>query len=404
MQARSLLRFPGLKNKRPPEATVSMHLVDTTVFYSPTSGGVKRYLTAKQAWLRANTGWRHTLLVPGEVEHLEPGGVSTVPGYHWPGTFNYRLPLNPRRWTRLLDRLEPDLIEVGDAFHPAWCAWRVAQRRHIPLAAFYHSNLPKIIARRIGGPSERVLGRYVRWLYERFDVVFAPSRHMCDFLNEIGVHHAVHQPLGVDADVFHPQRRTLDLRAELGLPENTRLLAYAGRFSGEKNLDVLLHAFARLGAPYHLLLIGGGRHARPTANVTMVPYRRDSLEVAQWLASADALVHAGTKETFGLVILEAMACGRPVVAARAGAIPEIVDESVGVLARPCDGESMAEAIVSLYDRDLDAVGAAARARVLKQFTWMQAFATQVNAYTSLAGGRRIHVPARPAIGFGSPAP
>jgi len=77
-----------------------MHLVDTTVFYSPTSGGVKRYLTAKHAWLRANTSWKHSILVPGESEHLEPGDVSTIPGHHWPGTFNYRLPLNPRRWAR----------------------------------------------------------------------------------------------------------------------------------------------------------------------------------------------------------------------------------------------------------------------------------------------------------------
>jgi alpha-1,6-mannosyltransferase len=360
-----------------------MHLVDTTLFYSPTSGGVKRYLTAKQAWLRANTSWKHSILVPGEAEHLEPGGVCTVPGYHWPGTFNYRLPLNPRRWARTLDQLEPDLIEVGDAFHPAWCAWRVAQRRHIPLVAFYHSNMPQIIARRIGQPTERVLSRYVRWLYERCDAVFAPSRYMCEYLNSIGVRHTVYQPLGVDTSVFHPSRRTLDLRSKLGLPQNSRLLVFAGRFSGEKNLSVLLYAFARLGAPYHLLLIGGDRSARPNSNVTMIPYRRDSQELAQWIASCDALVHAGTKETFGLVLLEAMACGRPVIAARASATPEIVDERVGVLAQPADGESMAEAIRSLYERDLDAVGAAARARVLQQFTWKKAFAAQVNAYTAI---------------------
>jgi alpha-1,6-mannosyltransferase len=308
--------------------------------------------------------------------------------------------LNPRRWTRLLDQLQPDLIEAGDAFHPAWCAWRVAQRRHIPLAAFYHSNMPQIIARRIGALSERVLGRYARWLYERFDVVFAPSRLMCAFLNSIGVQHTVHQPLGVDAEIFSPTRRTLDLRAKLGLPENTRLLAYAGRFSGEKNLDVLLHAFARLGAPYHLLLIGGGRSARPIPNVTMMPYRRDSAELAQWLASVDALVHAGTKETFGLVVLEAMACGRPVVAARAGAIPEIVDESVGMLAEPSNAASMAEAIVALYERDIEAVGAAARTRVLRQFTWTQAFTAQVNAYASLVRARRILATARPVVELG----
>src|SRR6202041_2256336 len=107
-----------------------------------------------------------------------------------------------------------------------------------------------------------------------------------------------------------------------------------------------------LGKPYHLLLIGGGRSARPSHNVSMLPYRRDSIELAQWLASADALVHAGSKETFGLVILEAMACGLPVVAARASAIPELVDESVGILAEPGSASSMAEAIVALYEGDI----------------------------------------------------
>ncbi len=380
-----------------------MHLVDTTLFYSPTSGGVKRYLTAKHTWLRANTSWKHSILVPGEAGHVQPGEISTVPGHPWPGTFNYRLPLNPRRWTRMLDELEPDLIEVGDAFHPAWCAWRVARRRHIPLVAFYHSNMPQIIARRIGQPSERVLSRYVRWLYERCDAVLAPSRYMCNYLNSIGVQHTVYQPLGVDTNVFHPSRRTLDLRSRLGLPQNSRLLVFAGRFSGEKNLSVLLHAFARLGAPYHLLLIGGDRHARPNSQVTMIPYRRDIQELAQWIASCDALVHAGTKETFGLVLLEAMACGRPVIAARASATPEIVDERVGVLAEPSDGESMAEAIRSLYERDIEAVGAAARARVLKQFTWTHAFAGEMNVYTSLLGSRRVRVPALPAMELGSPS-
>jgi alpha-1,6-mannosyltransferase len=366
-----------------------MHLVDTTLFFSPTSGGVKRYLTAKHAWLNTHGSWTHSILVPGEHERMERGGICTVAGYPVPGTFNYRLPLNPRRWAELLDALEPDLIETGDAFHPAWCAWRVAQRRGVPLAAFYHSNLPQIIGRRIGSMSERAIGRYVRWLYERFDVVFAPSRLMCGYLNSLGVRHTAHQPLGVDAEVFHPRQRVLNLREQLGLSRNTRLLVYAGRFAGEKNVPVLLQAFARLGRPYHLLLIGGEREARPTPNITLVPYRRDCAELAQWLASADALVHAGTKETFGLVILEAMACGRPVVGARAGAIPEIVDQSVGVLAGPVSASSMADAIAALYERDIESVGVAARERVMQKFTWTQSFQLQMNAYMSLAGARRV---------------
>ena len=84
-----------------------MHLLDTTLFYSPTSGGVKRYLTAKHAWLGAHTSWEHTIVVPGSRDHLERGGVCTLSGYPVPGTFNYRLPLNPRRWANLMSALEP---------------------------------------------------------------------------------------------------------------------------------------------------------------------------------------------------------------------------------------------------------------------------------------------------------
>lgn len=379
-------------------AVESMHLVDTTLFYSPTSGGVKRYLSAKHAWLKANTSWQHTIVVPGETDFFEPGDVCTLAGFPVPGTFNYRLPLNPRRWSRLLSALAPTLIEAGDTFQPAWAACQVARERGIPVAAFYHSNLPQILGRRFGGGlTERTLCRYLQWLYARFDVVFAPSRFMCELLSGIGVAHTVYQPLGVDTEIFHPKRRTADLRAQLGLPGKSRLLVYAGRFAGEKNLPVLLEAFARLGKPYHLLLIGGSRAARPTANVTMLPYRRDSLELAESIASADALVHAGTKETFGLVLLEAMACGRPVVAVRASAVPEFVDETVGMLAEPGNGGSMADAIAALYDRDLDAIGITARERVLRKFTWNRSFQAQTLAYTSLVSGRQLPLPDDPEL-------
>ena len=371
-----------------------MHLVDTTLFYSPTSGGVKRYLDAKHAWLGARTAWEHTIVVPGPEDRVDRGGVCTLGGFVVPGSFNYRLPLNPQRWTDLLLALEPSLIEAGDAFHPAWCAAHVARRRGIPVAAFYHSNLPQIIGRRAGGLGERTVGRYIKWLYERFDVVFAPSRLMCSYLNHLGVHHTMYQPLGVDTDVFSPERRTHDLREQLGLSPDSRVLVYAGRFAGEKNLPVLLQAFARLGAPYHLLMVGGDHEARPEGNVTILPYRRDSRELAQLFASADALVHAGTKETFGLVILEAMSCGRPIVAVSAGAIPEFVDDSVGILSPPNNPAAMAEAIAALYDRDLDQMGAAARARVLQRYTWNHSFHAQTMAYATLVGSRRPSVAPR----------
>jgi alpha-1,6-mannosyltransferase len=365
-----------------------MHLVDTTLFYSPTSGGVRRYLNAKHQWYTRREQ-RHSLLVPGAVTALNPGDVSTVAGRIVPGTFNYRLPLTPRRWTSMLEALEPDLIEAGDAFHPAWSALEVARRRHIPTVAFFHSHLPRLVGIRCGDLLGRAAGRYLRWLYERFDLVFAPSRVMCDYLRGLGLSRVVLQPLGVDTEVFQPRRRAGDLRRQLGLRADVRLLTYAGRFSAEKNIPVLHAAFARLGPAYHLLQVGGGEFQRPAANITVIPYHRESHELAVVLASSDALVHAGTAETFGLVVLEAMACGRPVVGVHAGAIAELVDEQVGVAAPQASGAALAEAVRALYDRDIEALGRAARVRVQSQYSWDRALQQQCAVYATLSEKKRI---------------
>jgi alpha-1,6-mannosyltransferase len=97
-----------------------------------------------------------------------------------------------------------------------------------------------------------------------------------------------------------------------------------------------------------------------------------------------------------------MACGRPVVAVRAGAVPEFVDETVGMLAEPCNGASMAEAIAALYERDIEAIGVVARTRVLRRFTWQKAFQAQLTAYASLVGTRRLTVPKHEIIELRSP--
>ncbi|MEJ0085962.1 MAG: glycosyltransferase [Pseudomonadota bacterium] len=370
-----------------------MHVVDATLFFSPTSGGVKRYLLAKHEWMRAHTSWRHSLVVPGENASHSPGGISMVAGGLVPGAFNYRLPLNPLRWSRAIERLEPDLIEVGDAFHPAWAAASVANRRGIPLIAFYHSNFPQLAGRRLGSAVQKFIETYVQFTYERAQLVLAPSRHMCEYLHSIGVKHARCQPLGVDVETFAPERRVRDLRAELALPRNTRLLVFAGRFSAEKNIPVLVEAFRQLGDPYHLLLLGGGESAR-AGNVTRLPYCRDNRTLAEYFASADAFVHAGAHETFGLVILEALACGRPVVAPRAGAIPELLDERVGQLVDTHAGVELAASrlsagVAALYERDLETLGRAARQHVLANYSWTKVLQGLMGRYQAAVNLRRL---------------
>jgi len=236
--------------------------------------------------------------------------------------------------------------------------------------------------------------------------VLAPSRYMCEYLHGIGVSHATHQPLGVDLDTFSPNGARRDLRAELGLARDSRVLVFAGRFSAEKNVPVLMEAFRRLGDPFHLLLIGGDATGRE-GNVTRLPYCRDNPLLASYLRSADAFVHAGVHETFGLVILEALACGRPVVAMRAGAVPELLDERVGCLAEPhLDATRMAarlaDAIAALYDRDPDMLGAEARRHVASNFSWTRTLQGLMAHYQAAVSARRL--PIVQAMSRAEPAP
>ncbi len=104
----------------------------------------------------------------------------------------------------------------------------------------------------------------------------------------------------------------------------------------------------RLGERYHLLLVGSSMPALVPDNVTVIDEFCPAPQVARLMASADALLHAGDQETFGLVILEAMASGIPVVAVAAGAFTEIVDEDCGLLCMPNNPQAMANAVRQLF--------------------------------------------------------
>jgi alpha-1,6-mannosyltransferase len=359
------------------------HLLDTTLFFSPTSGGVRRYLLAKHAWLNLHGAVRHTLLVPGPRHAGQAGAIVEFGSPRIPFGAGYRFPVRWREYARTVGALAPDLIEAGDPYQVGWMAAAAARRLGVPSVAFCHSDLIGLVEHRAGRRTRSLTQAYLRALYARFDLVLAPSRVVVDRLQDAGIPSARVQPLGVDADAFRPERADPALRAQLGLAPDTRLLVFAGRLAPEKNLPELYEAVRRLGTPYHLLVIGGEERASPAPRVTLLPYEREPPKLAAWFACADAFVHAGRQETFGLVALEALACGLPVVAYAAGAIPEIVDDAVGVLAAPRGPAALAEAIEALFAREQAPLRQAARARVTGGYTWDRAFDQQMRLYASL---------------------
>ena len=362
------------------------HLVDTTMLFAPRSGGVKRYLLAKRAWIAAERpALRHTLVVPGAVTRDNGRGQLTLAAVRLPFGDGYRWPASIKKWADQLVALEPDLIEAGDCYGPGHAALDAGERLGVPVVGFCHSDPAALAALHLGTWAELPVQRRWARLFRRFDQVVAPSLHIAERLADAGVFNVSVQPLGVDTDLFTPERADpAGLRRELGLPARTRLLVFAGRPAREKNIDVLLDAAALLGEDVHLLLIAAGAGARAQANATCIDYVRDPREVARLLASCDAFVHANHQEPFGLVALEAMACGLPMVGVASGGIAELVDEEVGQLAARATPESMAEAIEALLRRDLAAIGANARARAVARHGWPRTFESLAALYGELS--------------------
>jgi alpha-1,6-mannosyltransferase len=345
-----------------------MHIADITMFYAPQSGGVKRYLLAKRAWLARRSGFRHTLLVPGSRHSAVPG-LLPLPGLRLPGSGGYRLPLGPWQAARALRRLRPDVIEAGDPYFYASAALAAGRTLGVPVIAFCHSDLPGLVQRWLVKAGAMGVRAYIRWLYGRFDRVLAGSSAVERSLRDLGLQNVARQPLGVDTRVFDPGLRDPGLRARLGLPDETRLLVFAGRYSPEKNLWVAEQAMRQLGPQYRLVTIGSGSHAAHGPGVVHLPYQADPTVLATLLASCDALVHPGDQETFGLVVLEAMACGLPVIATDRGGVSELVDEQVGLKVPPLQPHALREAIVRLFAMDRAALSRNARARAVTRHDW-----------------------------------
>jgi len=364
-----------------------LHLVDATMFWSPTGGGVRRYLQTKHAWLARQPRWRHTIAVPRVAG--AGADAATLPSWPLPASGGYRLPLRRRAIARVLIELRPDLIEAGDPYRVAWGALDAARSLGIPALAYCHSNVAAM-ARLVAGPfataAARAAERYARHLYRRFELVLAPSEDMAARLRDWGVDRVACQPLGVDTETFHPRARERAWRQRHGWSDATRVLVYAGRFAAEKHLDVLAAAVARLGDPYVLVAIGAGPVPPRGDRVVVLPFVASSRELATALASADAFVHAGDQETFGLSALEAMACATPAVLRASAGLAELCDGVGAIGVGAGSAAAFAEQVDALFAGDREQRSQAARARA-EASDWERVFPALLGHYQRLVGAR-----------------
>jgi alpha-1,6-mannosyltransferase len=383
----TVIPFEFVDGPMHPGPGAGFHLIDTTMMYAPKSGGVKRYLLAKRGWLDARRpDIRHTLVVPGARTRTHHAGLVTVAAARLPFGDGYRMPASLTKWEAVLRQLAPDIIEAGDVFVPGHAALEAGEALGVPVVGMCHTDAAALAALHLGDWAEQPTFNFWSQAYQRFDQVVAPSRHTAARLAEAGVERVAVQGLGVDTDLFHPSRGDRGrLLKRLGLGEETRLLVFAGRPAREKNVESMIGAVERLGDPYRLLLIGAGKDARYSPQVIALDYERDPQKLAGLVASCDAFLHANENEIFGLVVLEAMAAGLPVVGPDKGGVGELIDETVGQHARSADAAGLAEAIEALFARDVAAIGQAARRRTETRHTWDRTFEGLTRLYTQLIG-------------------
>ena len=316
------------------------------------AGGVRRVLCTKHQML-PERGWRHSVLAPG----VTGAGFMDCGGLALPASGGYRVVLKRQHARELIEQARPDLVEAADPHTLAWAVLGAAERLAVPAVAFCHSNVPALAARLAGGAkglgtwrgrwAARRARDYLLRVYAGFDLVMSPSAGLAQQLRGWGLERVVHQPLGVDTRLFNPQARNPAWRQRLclhlGLHPYTRLLVYSGRFAPEKNLPLVVDAVERLGAGVALLAVGAGPRPPQGRNVFILRAETDSRHLARLLASCDVYVHAGDQETFGLGVLEAMACGTPVVVPGSGGLAELVQD-VGVVVPRLRATEWAEAL------------------------------------------------------------
>ena len=384
-----------------------MKICDLTQFYSPVSGGVKRYISEKIAWMRrASPDDWHVLIIPGEQNACRDDGLARTYTIRSPlvsRTARYRALLNLTAVEEILEKERPDVIESGDPYQVAWKALASGDALGIPVVAFYHSHFPEAYLRTIDkffghiavDITRDIARRYVRELYNRFAATIVPSPALARLLQDWGVRNTRLGELGVDTALFHAKAdpdETRQVRAALDIADDQILLLYVGRLAPEKNVTTLFDAFAQLDAArFALVVVGDGSERRHLArlrerneNVHWLPYQGDGRQLARLYRAADLFVHPGVQETFGLVALESQASGTPVVGMRGSYMDRIIFTDQEHWAAENSPHALAEAIRVMARRDLATEGRAAAARVHQFYGWDRVFERLFGVYAEVA--------------------
>jgi glycosyltransferase involved in cell wall biosynthesis len=295
---------------------------------------------------------------------------------------------------RALGAFRPDLVHIATEGPLGWATLRAAKRLKIPVVSSYHTNFPQYLQTYNASFLEPLCWKYLRWFHNNTLATFCPSVSTRELIEEQGFKNVDIWSRGVDNHRFHPGKRDHELRNSIGVGPDDIMLCYAGRLANEKNLEMLFDAWQELADHdnCHLLLIGDGPlrqklEAKNAPRVIFAGYRYGE-ELAGMYASSDLFVFPSLSETFGNVVLEAMASGLPVVAYDVQGPKDIVrDRSTGALVSEITANALAGGMREVLKNNDFRRTLGRQARIYaEQQTWELIMSGMRNRYRDLATG------------------
>lgn len=271
------------------------------------------------------------------------GDLVSVPSMAIPGRSEYRIPLSfSARVREDIAKFAPNILHISspDRVSRQAAAW--ARRRNIPVACSVHTRFETYFRYYNLSFLEPLVVAWLRRLYRRCDALIAPSESFAQVLREQRMNYDIGiWTRGVERNIFRPDRRDAAWRRSWGISDDVPVVAFLGRLVMEKGLDVFadtIDLLQRRGVPHHVVVIGEGPAGdwfeSRLPHASFVGFQGGE-NLARAVASCDMLFNPSVTETFGNVTLEAMACGLPVVAARATGSASIVKHGqTGYLVSP----------------------------------------------------------------------
>ncbi len=365
-----------------------MRILFCTDTYPPQVNGVSVVTALSVTGLRAR-GWEVEVIAPrypADIPRIfersmSDDGVTAIASMPLPMYPDIRLAAPARRTVReTIARFNPDLVHSATEFMIGRMGLRAAREAGIPVTTSYHTDFAKY-TESYGVPFMRApVTRWIRRFHAQAARVFTPSAPSRADLLALGLTDVEVWGRGVDDVLFHPSKRSLALRQRLNLG-NAFTFVHVGRLAPEKGVEVLLEAFRRveeqLGADAVKFVIAGAGPSLPSLkeraprSVTFLGNLDRQRELPSLYASADAFLFASTTETLGLVVLEAMAGGIPVIAAPAGGVADHLRHEVNGLAyEAMNAHACADAMLRLVaDRSLQLTLREGARRTVEQRTW-----------------------------------